>query len=106
LSETTQTNLGEIFSAQPFYSTNASTFDLNFDAELRQLTGDASQPAVQVVEITNQVNFAAGKTLVLEQSIPSGSWSPDVTNMPAGPRGLVLLVTPDVVDSAGNLIAQ
>jgi cell division protein FtsL len=106
LNDLTETNLGEIVEARPFYSTNSSTFDLSFDAELKQLTGDAAQPMVQVVEITNEVTFAAGKTLVLEQSIPPGSWSPDATNMPPGPRDLLIFVTPTAVDSRDLPIYQ
>ncbi|HEY1661354.1 MAG TPA: sigma-70 family RNA polymerase sigma factor [Verrucomicrobiae bacterium] len=92
------TNLGEFLSAQPFYSTNSSTFDLNFDFQLKDLTGDPSQPTVQTIQMTNEVTFATGKTLVLEQPVPPGSWMPNVTNLPAGPQDLLVLVTPKIVD--------
>jgi hypothetical protein len=104
LSDMTWTNLGEIFEATPYFSTNSSTFNLNFDAELKQLVGDPSQATVQTVEITNQVVFASGKTLVIEHPVPTGSWSPDLTNEPAGPRSLLVFVTATPVDERGNLL--
>jgi len=102
--EGTTTNPEEIFDATSYYSTNSSTFNMRFEAVVSQLSGDASQPTVQTIQITNQVTFAYGKTLVLEQPIPTGSWLPGMTNIPSGLQDLALFVTATPVDSAGNPI--
>lgn len=102
----TYTNLGEFLSAKPFYSTNSSTFDFNFDAEIKQLTGDPSQPTVQTIEITNDVTFPTGKTLVLEQPVPPGSWMPYQTNTLVAPQNVLIFVTPTVIDSKQSLISR
>jgi hypothetical protein len=83
----------------PYFSTNSSTFDLTLSAELKQLAGDLSQPDVQTIQITNQMSLLPGQTAILEKEIPGGGWLSDATNIPAGPRVLLMFVTPTIVDS-------
>jgi hypothetical protein len=88
----------------PYFLTNSLTFNLDLGAKLTQLTGDPSQPGVQTIQATNQVTLSPGQTFVFAEPIPSGGWIPDSTNIPAGPRSLLIFVTPTVVDEAGNRI--
>jgi RNA polymerase sigma factor (sigma-70 family) len=99
----TNFEIGAFLDVVPYFSTNSSTFDLKLIGELTQLTGNPSQPGVQAIVATNQVALAPGKTVVLEHDLPSGGWLPSSTNIPAGPRSLLIFVTPHVVDSSGNL---
>jgi RNA polymerase sigma factor (sigma-70 family) len=100
----TNAEVGASFDVIPYFSTNSSTFNLILDAKLTQLTGDPSRPSVQTIQATNQVTISPGQTFFLEESIPSGSWLPDVTNISAGPRSLLVFVTPTVVDARGDLL--
>jgi len=99
------TNIGVYLNVRPYFSTNSSTFNLNLNAKLTQLYGDPSQPDVQTIQMTNQVTLSPGQTVVMETEIPSGGWLldstnvPDSKNLPAGPRSLLMFVTPTVVDS-------
>jgi RNA polymerase sigma factor (sigma-70 family) len=95
----TNANVGTSLDVTPYFSTNSSTFVLKLNAELDQLTGDSSQPDVQNMQLTNQVTLSPGQTVVLEKEIPSGGWLPNSTNITAGPRSLLVFVTPQVVDS-------
>jgi type II secretory pathway component GspD/PulD (secretin)/cell division protein FtsL len=95
----TNANVGISLSVLPYFSTNSSTFDLTLSAELKQLAGDLSQPDVQTIQITNQMSLLPGQTAILEKEIPGGGWLSDATNIPAGPRVLLMFVTPTIVDS-------
>ena len=100
----TNAEVGTSFDVIPYFSTNSSTFNLSFTAKLNQLTGDPSQPGIQTIEATNQVTMIPDNTFFLEEPIPSGGWLPGSTNIPVGPRSLLVFVTPTVVDAAGNRI--
>jgi RNA polymerase sigma factor (sigma-70 family) len=99
----TNFEIGPTLDVVPNFSTNSSIFDLKLIGLLTQLTGDPAQPGVQAVVATNQVTLAPGQTVVLEKDLPSGGWLPGSTNIPPGPRSLLIFVTPHVVDSIGNL---
>jgi len=47
--------------------------------------------------LTNQLTLSPGQTVILEQKIPAGMWSPDLTNTSSGSRSLLVFVTPTVV---------
>jgi RNA polymerase sigma factor (sigma-70 family) len=95
----TNVNTGAILEVTPYFSTNSSTFDLNLNAKLIQLTGDPSQPVVQTLQLTNHVFLQPGQTVVLEKEIPPGGWLDDPTNATTESRSLLMFVTPQVVDS-------
>jgi hypothetical protein len=95
----TNANLGTSLSVTPYFLTNSSTFNLNLGATLSVLTGDPAQPGVQTIQVTNQITLSPGQTMVLENEIPSSCWLPDSTNIPTGPRSLLVFVTPTVVDT-------
>jgi RNA polymerase sigma factor (sigma-70 family) len=94
--------VGPTIDVVPYFSTNSSTLNLSLVASLVELTGDPSKPGAQLIHATNQVTLSPGQTVVLENEIPSGGWLPDSTNIPAGPRSLLVFVTPTPVDEAGN----
>jgi hypothetical protein len=96
--------VGPILDVVPYFSTNSSTFNLKITAVLNQLTGDISQPVIMTILATNQFTVSPGQTFALENDIPSGGWLPDSTNIPAGPRSLLVFVTPTAVDEVGNRI--
>ena len=96
--------VGSYLDVVPNFLTNSLTFNLSLIAALVQLTGDPSKPGAQVIGATNQVTLSPDQTVVLENEIPSGGWLPDSTNIPAGPRSLLVFVTPTAVDEAGNRI--
>ncbi|MGD0745935.1 MAG: hypothetical protein ABSA45_12350 [Verrucomicrobiota bacterium] len=95
----TNVNVGINLGVMPYFSTSSSTFNLIVVAELKQLVGDSSQPDVQTTQLTNQMNLVPGQTAVLEKEIPSDGWLPDAPNIAAGPRSLLVFVTPTIVDS-------
>ncbi|HXR03954.1 MAG TPA: sigma-70 family RNA polymerase sigma factor [Verrucomicrobiae bacterium] len=92
------TNIGVNLDVKPYFSTNSSTFNLNLGAKLNQLTGDPSQPDVQTIQLTNQVTLSPGQTVVMATEMADDGWMPGSTNMPAGPKSLLMFVTPTVVD--------
>ena len=97
----TNTLIGPILDLIPTFSTNSSLVDLKLLAQLNQLNGNPVQPEVQSVIFTNRATLTSGKTIVLEKDL---GWLPETTNTPAGPRSLLVFVTPHVVDLAGNLM--
>jgi RNA polymerase sigma factor (sigma-70 family) len=97
----TYTNIGTILNILPSYSTNTSTFNLDYGAKMNVLSGDTTQPDIQTIEATNHLDLSPGQTAVMEMKIPTGNWLPDETNRPAGERSVLLFVTPQVVDSRG-----
>ncbi len=97
----TNATVGTTLHVTPFYLTNSSMFNLSLSAKLSQLTGDPSQPDLQTIQVTNQASLSPGQVVVLETEIPPGGWMPDVTNVPAGPRSLLVFVTPRVVGPRG-----
>ena len=102
--EGTNAEAGTSFDVLPHFSTNSLTFNLILSAKLNQLAGDPSQPGIRTIEATNQVTMIPGNTFFLEEPIPSGGWLPGSTNIPVGPRCLLVFVTPTVVDAVGNRI--
>ena len=98
----TYTNIGTVLNVLPNYSTNTSTFNLNYGAKMNVLSGDPSQPVIQTIEGTNQMDLSPGQTVVMEMKIPTGAWLPDETNSPAGERSVLLFVTPQVVENIKN----
>jgi len=102
----TNVEVGMSLDMIPYFSTNSSTFNLNLISQLTQLTGSPPQPGVQTIVITNQVTLAPGQTVVLEKDLPSGGWLPGSTNIPGGPRSLLIFVTPQAVDSRGSPISH
>jgi len=95
------TNIGTVLNVRPDYSTNTSTFNLDYGAKLNVLSGDPAQPDIQTIEGTNQMDLAPGQTVVMEMKIPAGAWLPDETNSPAGERSILFFVTPQVVNLRG-----
>lgn len=103
------TNTGPVLEVIPVYATNSHTIQLELTAELRELIDmspqrDSSQPGIQFTATTNSVSVWDGQTVMLYRKIPDRGrrLSGASANMVAGPRGLVVFVTPTIIDSAGN----
>ena len=97
----TNAPIGTILDMNASFSTNTSTFTMSLVAKLNMLPADSSQPDMRTIEATNQMDLSPGQTVLLEQEIPDGGWLPGSTNIPAGPRSLLIFVTPQVVDARG-----
>ncbi len=98
----TNANLGATLDVTADYSTNDSTFNLQFTAQLKELTGDPLQPQLYMLEGAYQATLPRGQTVVLTRELSANAWLPDYTNMSGLPRNLIVLVTPEVIDAAGN----
>jgi RNA polymerase sigma factor (sigma-70 family) len=98
----TNANVGATQDITPDFSTNDSTFNLQITAQLKELTGDPLQPQLYTVEAANQATFPRGQTVVLTRELSADAWLPDYTNTSGLPRNLIVLVTPEVIDAAGN----
>jgi RNA polymerase sigma factor (sigma-70 family) len=100
------TNVGVSLDVIPNFNPASASFDLELVASLTQLIGDASKPGVQRTEASYSVTLVAGQTVVLAKEVPGGGWLPDHTNTVAGPKSLLVFVTPTAVDAAGNALTQ
>lgn len=100
----TNIDVGPILNVLPFYSSDSSIFTLTLAATLNQLTGDASQPGLVTTQMSNQVSVVPGQTVALRAKMPAGGWLPDSKDVPDGPRELLVLVTPTLIDTVGNRI--
>jgi RNA polymerase sigma factor (sigma-70 family) len=98
----TNANLGATLDVTADFSTNDSTFNLQFTAQLKELIGDPLQPQLYMLEAANQATLPRGQTVVLTRELSANAWLPDYTNTSGLPRNLIVLVTPEVIDAAGN----
>jgi len=89
------TNIGVTLDVTPKLVPNKSnSVDLKFRAELRELTQD-TPPAIRLTTVEEEVTFNTGKMLKILARIPDTATGR--TN------GLLILLTPQIVDAAGNL---
>ena len=104
----TYTNVGASLDVLPHINPASASFafDLELMASFTQPNGDPSKPGVQRTEASYNVTIVAGQTVVLAKDIPTGGWLPDHTNAVAGPKSLLVFVTPVAVDAAGNAVTQ
>jgi hypothetical protein len=100
----TNANLGATLDVTADFSTNDSTFNLQFTAQLTELTGDPLQPQLYKLEAANQATLPRGQTVALTRELSANAWLPDYTNTSGLPRNLIVLVTPEVIDAAGNVL--
>lgn len=98
----TNVNLGSTLDVIPFYSPDSSTFTLNVAVQYNQLTGDPSQPILETLQSTNQVNLFPGQTVALMTKITSAGISEDASNLPNRPGILLMFITPALADEVGN----
>jgi RNA polymerase sigma factor (sigma-70 family) len=100
----TNANLGATLDVMADFSTNDSTFNLQFTAQLKELIGDPLQPRLYLLEAANQATLPRGQTVVLTRELSANAWLPTYTNTSGLPRNLIVLVTPEVIDAVGNLL--
>jgi RNA polymerase sigma factor (sigma-70 family) len=98
----TNANIGATLDVTADFSTNDSTFNLQCTAKFSELIGDPLQPQLYTLQTTNQATLPRGQTLVLQRELSPNAWLPDYTNTSGLPRSLVVSVTPEVIDPAGN----
>jgi RNA polymerase sigma factor (sigma-70 family) len=103
------TNTGPVLNVIPTCATNSYTIQLDLAAELRELVDmspqrDGSQPGIQYTATTNSVSVWDGQTIMLYRKISgqgrrlNGASATTVAER----RGLVVFVTPTIIDPAGN----
>ncbi len=100
----TNVNIGAILDVTPYYSTNSSNFKLDLCARLNQLTGDPSQPILETIQATNQVNLLPSQTVVMLTKITSAGIAGDASDLPNRPGVLLTFITPTLIDESGNRI--
>jgi RNA polymerase sigma factor (sigma-70 family) len=105
------TNLGLMMRILPECIPGGSTVKLDFGVELRRLVDAGSpipgQPVVETTSATNTVSVQSGQTAVLIQRMSGvGSWFPDDDKSSTEPRNLVVLLTPTLIDAAGNRLPE
>ena len=113
---TGSTNIGLALDVFPECTTNSALIQLSLTAWLAELIDaspghDGSQPAVRHTVITNTSAVADGMTVLLQRKIPAdGRWGLDeddsVSSNLAGPKTLLVFVTPRAIKSDGTLFFQ
>jgi len=98
----TNVNLGSTLDVVPFYSPDSSIFTLNVAVQYNQLTGDPSQPILETLQSTNQVNLFPGQTVALKTKITSAGILEYTSDLPNRPGILLMFITPTLADEAGN----
>jgi RNA polymerase sigma factor (sigma-70 family) len=101
----TNANIGPALDVMANFSTNDSTFNLQCIARFSELIGDPLQPHLWTLNAANRATLPRGQTMVLKRELPANAWLPDYTNTTGLPRSLVVLVTPEAIDSSGNLLS-
>jgi type II secretory pathway component GspD/PulD (secretin) len=92
---------GVTLDVMPEFSTNDSTFNLTIIGQISALCGDPLQPTLYSLRATNQITVPRGQSMVLNLGR-----EPDnaLENSSGLPQSCVVLVTPEAVDPAGNLL--
>jgi RNA polymerase sigma factor (sigma-70 family) len=88
----------------PIYSADDGSIELSVTTELRRKGLATDVPAN--LQISKKLKLQRSETIALEQDIPMEAWPTDYTNVPETPQKLVVFVTPQAVDAAGNPLAQ
>ena len=92
------TNIGVILDITPNLGSHVSNgVALNVRAELRELTQD-TPPAIRLTTVDQAVEFPAGKMLKILKPIPD--------TVTGRTNSLLIFLTPQIVDAAGNLMTQ
>jgi len=102
----TNVDIGPSLDVTPYYSPDSSTFTLNLSARLNQLTGSPSQPILETIQATNQVNLFRGQTAAMLAKITSAGIPGDNSDLPNRPGVLLIFVTPSLINEVGNLIPE
>ena len=100
----TNLNVGQTLNFLANYSTNDAVFSMSVAARINELTGDAQEPMPYSISISNQAALLRGQTIVLTQEIPTNVWQPDHPMTTNHPCSIIVAVTPEVIDPAGNVL--
>ena len=108
-----QTNLGLTMDLLPETASNSTAINLAVAVRLSRLADDSpaqdgSQLRVETDEITNSIAIPVSQTLILTHRV-SGIWpglSDGTNDATAGARSLIVLITPQLIDAAGNIQVQ
>jgi len=103
----TNSNVGVTLNVNPHYSTNSPAITLDVGAQFSQLVDnspqqDESQRDLRVTTVTNSVSLVDGQSVLLRQDIPGEGRAIGSTNQVAGPRTLLVCVTPHIMHEDGT----
>jgi RNA polymerase sigma factor (sigma-70 family) len=97
------TNLGVSLDVVPTCSASSNTIGLTIVVQATRLK---SQDEIEEVHMSTSLDAPDGNTLIMATELPSGVWfEGDSTNY-EGPRHLILLLTPTLIDAAGNRLNE
>ena len=104
----TNVNVGETLHLNPHYSTNSATITLDLASEVSRLIDtssqqDDSQRDLRITTITNSVSVSDGRSILLREDLKGEGRIIGSTNVNAGPKSLLVLVTPHIVSDDGSL---
>jgi RNA polymerase sigma factor (sigma-70 family) len=99
----TNFDVGPSLNVTAHFSTNDSLFDITVGAQLNELLGDSLHPEPYALAVSNRMTLLRGQTLVMTQDIPTNAWQPEHTMTTNLPCSLIVTVTPEAIDAAGNL---
>jgi len=98
----TNVNVGPGVTILANFSTNDATFTLDVTAKMDELAGDPTQ--VFELVLTNEAILPRGQTFVLAREMPTNSRAAGHMESPAVPSTLVVAVTPELIDPAGDIL--
>jgi hypothetical protein len=104
----TNFDVGETLHVEPHYSTNSNVITLDFAAELTRFIDtssqqDESQRVLRTATITNSTSVVSGRSILLRQDLEDQGHVIGSTNTAAGPKSLLLVVTPTLVRDDGSV---
>jgi len=102
--------VGPLLKVIPHASTNSYHIGLEAVATMKLLVDtspqqDGTQPVLQTVTVSNSLTILDGQTLVLQRPLPEGNFlGKDFTNIAAGPKSLLIFITPNIIHTNGDII--
>jgi RNA polymerase sigma factor (sigma-70 family) len=103
----TNVDVGTVLDLNPHYSTNSPSITVDMTATLRQVIDispqqDESLRGLQVTTLTNSASVLDGQSILLRQDIPSEGRVIGSTNLVAGPKSLLIILTPHILKADGS----
>lgn len=112
---TVYTNIGVTLDVLPSCRTNSQSIDLSFVATVNEIIDispeqDGSQPAFHSLAISNSMTIPSGRMVIVAGKLPAGGrWTQSrsgTDSVEAGPRNLLVLLTPTLVDASNQAQPQ
>jgi hypothetical protein len=103
----TNVDVGRTLKLNPHYGTNSDDITLDLSAKITLIVDisprqDESMRDLRVTTITNSVSVLDGQSVLLRQDIPGEARASGSTNLAAGPKTLLLVLTPHILRADGT----